>query len=250
MIKSSLSLLLNHPVLFVPKIIVAILYGIGILSTVFLAQKLLSLSSLQSNQLPLSDLNNWLILSIGLIVLTIFTYFLDLFFSGLYPFLINQALKGRINFLTGIKEAKQKLISLFLAGIILWALIIISSLLESILLVFLKFSWAGILVSVVLAFVFLFFFYFLFPIIVFKKQGALKSIKETFFVSLKNKRKVFFYSLIPFSVSLVKMVLAFFVSFEGMIIVFWVLVLLTGIIYAVHAVVNQLLYLKISSKKN
>jgi uncharacterized membrane protein len=248
-LQEAFSLLLKHPALFLPKILIAVLYGFGILLSTELMKQMLSLYTLPKEQIAFSDLQNWFFLAIGLLLLTIISYFVDLFFSALYPIFVNHALKGKISFLKSINESKPKLVQVFVAGIILWLLITIFSVLETGVILFFNLSTLGFAISMLVTFAFVFVFYFLFPIIVSKKQGVLNNFKETFSSSFSNKKKVFLFSLIPFSVSLIKYGVAFFSDSTSGFILFWGLVLLTGIVYSVHAVVNQLLYLKLQKTK-
>lgn len=248
-VKKTFFVLKSNPILFVPKLVLALLYGLGILWSVTLAQKMYSLYSLPKEQIIVSDFTGWFFLSILLLLLVIVTYFIDLFFSGLYPILVNQAVHGKINFFTAISVAKNKISTLFFAGIILFGLIILSSVLESVLMFFFNLSWASLAVSFAFTFLIGFLFYFLFPILVFKNKGVFSSFRESIFGSLNSKKKVFIFSIIPFSVSVLKFALAFFTSNESVLIIFWFLVLLTGVVYTFHAVANQLLYEKINTKK-
>ena len=124
-LKESIGLLLKNPILFLPKILIALLYGLGALISVYLVQKLILLYGASQGSVDLSDLQNWLYLSIALIVLVVVSYFLDLFFSGLYPLLVNQAIKGKVSFRNAFLESKKGLVSLFVAGIILWVLFLL-----------------------------------------------------------------------------------------------------------------------------
>lgn len=241
---SAVELLIKNPLLFLPKLFVAVLYGFSTLFAASLA-KTFFLVSASPQSFSQSDLQFFFALALGLFVLTIVAFFVDLFISGLYPLLVVQALKGKVSFIRAMVDEKTKLVSLFISGVLLWILITIVSFIESGIIVFFGFKELGIVVSFAVSFVFIFVFYFLFPQIIFGKSR----VKDSFFFSVKesvkNKKAVFIYSLIPFSVSVMKFVSAFFVDSLGTSIVFWGLVLLTGIIYSVHAVSNQILYSKI-----
>ncbi|MFA5125551.1 MAG: hypothetical protein WC462_00930 [archaeon] len=242
-------LLKKHPVLFLPKLILAFLYGFGILLSTQLLHKMISFTSILPEEIVLDDLRNFFLLALFLLVLTVFSYFVDLFFSGLYPLLVNQAVKGKISFSKAFFELKPKLVKLFISGVIVFLFISIFSFVEALVLFFLNFSDFGTIVSFIVTFIFIFLLYFLFPIISSKKLGVVSSFRKTIFSSFKNKHIVFLFSLIPFSVSIIKFVLAFFADNTGLLVLFWVLVFLTGIVYTIHAVVNQLLYLNLNKRK-
>jgi len=245
-LKETFSLLIKHPILFLPKLFIAILYGFSTLFTVDFAKQMVDLYNTPRSQIVFSDVSNFLFLAGLLMVGIIIIYFIDVFFSGLYPILVDQARKGKVSFRKSMHEIKPKLIILFLSAIITWVLMTIVSFIESVLLSSLGFNYLSIIATLIITFVFIFILYFLYPIIAFNKKGIFGSFKETFSSSLKNKRVVFLYSLIPFSVSIFKIGIAFYSDQTFFLIVFWLLVLLTAVIYTIHAIVNQLLYSKVS----
>jgi|GEM_PF-1669443 len=247
-LKEAIFLLIKHPVLFLPKLLLAIIYGFCTLLSISLVQQMVVLYTAAPGQVALTDLQSFFSSSILLLVLTVLSFFIDLFFSGFYPILINHALKGKISLSKSFSEFKPKIITLFISGIIIWVLITIVSLIEAFVLVNLNFSELSLIVSFIISFLFIFFFYFIFPIIDFKNKGIFANFMENFKQSLLNKKTVFFYSLIPFSVSIIKFVIAFFSSDPSVLVIFWILTFLTGIVYTVHVVVNQLIFNKTQHK--
>jgi hypothetical protein len=245
-IKETFYLILKHPVLFLPKLLIAILYGVSTLLTVDYAKQLVALTSVPKSQIVMSDFANLFMFAGVLMIAVIVIYFIDIFFSGLYPILVDQARKGKVSFRKAFHEIKPRLVTLFVSAIITWVIITIVSFLESFLLQALGFDYLGIIVVLVITFAFIFLLYFLYPIIALNKKSIFSSFKETFVSSLENKRTVFVYSLIPFSVSLFKLGIAYFSDQSFFMIVFWLLVLVTAIVYTIHAVVNQVLYSKVT----
>ncbi len=238
----SLSILKKNPLLFLPKVFVAILYGFATLWAANLAQELLSIIQNQNKVLSFAQSQDILSSAALLLLLTLITFFVDLFFSGLYPILVDQAFKGRVSWFKAFFVLKKKLWLIFSSGVVAWIIVGVFSALASAVLFFLnmnEFSW---ILSFAIGFIFIFFFYFLFPTVIFKESKLTHSIKDTLFESFANKRIVFLYSLIPFSVSVVKFILAFFSSTIEVLWVFWGLVIITGVIYSFHAVASQLLY--------
>ena len=183
-----------------------------------------------------------------ILLLTSITFLIDLFLSGLYPILVNQALKKRVSWTSALFSLKKKLWQTLSSGAIAWAIAGTLSIMASIILLSLnmsKFSW---IISFAISFAFIFFSYFLFPTIIFKEAKTIHTLKDTFFKSLKNKKTVFFYSFIPVSISIVKFILAFFVDTTAVLWLFWFIVIFTGIIYSIRAVANQLLYERFYNK--
>jgi len=247
-IKASIFLLIKNPKLFLPKLIVAVLYGVGILLSVNLVNRAVGFTQIPREQLVFDELQSFLVSALLLFVLTVLTYFVDLFFSGLYPFLVEQSKNGKVSFFKAFVQTKPKLYALFVSGILVWLLLMLVSFIEAGIILFFNLSWEGAVISFVITFAFIFLFYFLFPIIVFKKENLGEIFKKTFISSFSNKKTVFIYSLISFSVSIIKYSVAFYSSSPQMLVLFWGLVLLTAIVYSIHAVVNQLLYVSVSKK--
>jgi hypothetical protein len=238
----SISLLVKNPFLFVPKLLIAFLYGIGAFVAVDLSKTMFSFRSLSQEQLLAFDFSSFLI-SVGLLfALTIFSFFLDLFFSGLYPLMISLVKKNKFSLKESLVLFKPKIVLVLISGIIFWVLITVISLIEAVVILFFNLSYFGLSLSLIIAFIFIFIFYFLYPKIVFEKSNLSNTFVDSFFISLKNKRMVFLLSLIPFSASVLKLILAYFSDSIYALIIFWVLVILTGIIYSAHAVINQLAY--------
>jgi len=248
-LKQAIFLLIKHPVLFLPKLLVAIIYGVSTLLSFSLLLQMVQLTYIPSDQIVFGDFQSFFVSALLLLALTVISFFIDLFFSGFYPILINHALKGKISFSKCFGEFKPKIIKLLISGILFWLLITVISIIESLVLLNFAFNELSLILSFIITFIILFFFYFFYPVIVLKQKGIWKTFKETFSASLSNKKTVLIYSIIPFSVSIIKFVLAYFSTDSSVLIIFWALVILTGLVYAVHVVVNQLLFLKTQKKK-
>ncbi len=248
-LREAIVLLIKHPVLFLPKLLIAIIYGYSTLISISLVQQMVILYTTAQGQVDISILQDFFMSAIFLLVLTVISFFVDLIFSGFYPILVNHALKGKINFSKAFGEFKPRIIPLLISGILIWLLITLVSVIEAIILLNFNFSELSLVMSFIVSFLFIFLFYFLYPIITFKHKGIWANFLENFKESLSNKKTVFFYSLIPFSVSIIKFVIAFFSSDSAVLVIFWILTILTAIVYSIHVVVNQLLFLK-TQKKN
>jgi hypothetical protein len=245
----AIKLLLKNPILFLPKLLIAFLYGIGTFYAVDLSKSLFSLQSLTYEQMAGFDFNYFFTLLMLLLGLTIFTFFIDLLFSGLYPILISLLEKKKLSFKEAFKLFKPKIIKILFIGLILWAIVSIVSLIEASIILYFNLSGAGIILSFIITFVFIFVFYFIYPKAVFENLKLTKTFSDSFFNSVNNKKLVFILSLLPFLVSTLKFIFAYFSDSILYLILFWALVALTGLIYSVHATVNQLAYEKISASK-
>ncbi len=238
----SFKLSLKHPVLFVPKLIVALLYGYGLLASVSIIQEMFLIMSSPASGVVIGEASSLLASAVFVLLVTLCTFFFDIVFSGIYPSLVEQAVNGRIDFKKALVPVKKKIWKIISAGILSAVFVGIASSILSFVLISLHFDEFSWIVSLAVGFAFIFLLYFLFPTVVFGEKGVKDSFKLTLFESFSNKRIVFLYSIIPFSVSVLKFVIAFFISVPGFLVLFWVLVLLTGFIYTLHAVSNQVIY--------
>jgi len=244
-LKNSSEILRKHPILFIPKLFIAILYGAITLFGIGLARDFFPMAT-NLNNISLAVAQSILFFGAVLLISTIVIYFLDLFFAGLYPVLIEQARVGKISFKKAFLESKGTIRVLFIAGVVVTVLLMIVSFIESLFSSYFKLDAYSIVLYFVIAFMFIFLFYFLYPVIVFKKKSVLFSFKQSLSGTLLNKKSVFLFSIIPFFASIIKFWLAIFSTTLELLIIFWVLTIITGIIYSVHAVSNQLLYSKTS----
>ncbi len=242
-LNDALGLIHKQPVLLIPKLLIAIFYGITTLYGIGLARNFFPFASNPAN-FSLAAAQDIFIYAGILLISTICIYFLDLFFSGLYPVLTEQAKKGKISFKKAFLESKNTLKVLFTAGVIVTILLMVVSFIESLFSSSFRLDAYSALLYFVIAFIFIFLFYFLYPTIVFKKKSVLSSFKYSLSGAFSNKRSVFLFSIIPFLASVIKFWPAIFSNSVEMLVLFWILTILTGVIYAVHAVSNQLLYSK------
>jgi len=238
----ALNLLGAQPKLFVPKIIIAILYGVMTLISAYLVAEAILIQANPAILQSADYVSYLMIFTLAFLVFSIFIYFLDVFFSGLYPILVKDAKKGKVSFLSAFSQLKGKYVKLFISGIVIFVLLAITSIIDSVFLIAFGFGVESVLVSFVLAFVLIFLLYFLFPIVAFEQKSVHGTIRETFYSAFRNKSVVLIFSVVPFSITAIKFAIAYFSTSVEMFLVFWILVLLTGIIYSIHAVVNQILY--------
>ncbi|MCX6803627.1 MAG: hypothetical protein NTY48_03580 [Candidatus Diapherotrites archaeon] len=246
----SIDVLLKHPSLIFPKLLVALLYGFGVLKSITLAKQVLPvLSSFYSHSSAvLPDFSGLFSDVLLLLIVSAVAFFLDIIFSGVYPRLVETALEGRVSFSKAFSLVRKKLKLILFVGILAWLIVGALSAVLSVVLLFFNLNEVSWLFSFAVAFSFIFFFYFLFPTVVFKDDNVKSSFLDTLKESFSNGRMVFLFSLIPFSVSIVKFVVAFFADKPDMLFVYWVLVVITSVVYSVHAIANQVLFERIYLK--
>ena len=107
-LSEAVHLLIKNPVLFIPKLLIAFFYGVGTLFAMGLARELYSFTSFTTEQMLSFDFSAFFSLALLLMGFTIFTFFLDLFLSGLYPIWVKLALKKNCLSQRGLSYSNQK----------------------------------------------------------------------------------------------------------------------------------------------
>ena len=246
--KESFSLLKKEPKLFFPKMVVAILYGIVIYFEAQIFLEVLSLSSGTITVGIISRLNELLVIMLVLFIYNIFLYLIDIFVNSLYPTLVEQLEKGKkVSLTIAVKDSKKHFGTIFASTTIPLIVLLIITLPFSLLAaIYRDYSiMIHFFVMVVLGYLFIMLFYLLYPVVVLGKKSTSSSLTETIRLSLANKKEVFYLSIVPFSVTILKTGAAFLAEDPAFFIAFVLLVLLTGIVYTYHMVINPHLYLKV-----
>ena len=238
----SIKILFRNPLLLLPKLIVAILYGFGLLFSMSLAKKILPLLSFSLSSFSGINFSNIFFDAVLLVLISGVAFFLDIIFSGLYPVLVEQATVGKVSFEVAFSSIKKKLKLILFSGIFAWVIVGIVSAVLSFILLLLKLSAISWVISFGIAFAFIFIFYFLFPTVIFKDDTVNSSFRDTVKESFSNIKIVLLFSLIPFVVSVVKFVVAFYAVDSSSLIFYWVLVFVTAFVYSIHAIINQILF--------
>jgi hypothetical protein len=177
----------------------------------------------------------------------ILIYIADIFATSLYPTMIKQLETGKVSLREAIKNSKKHFFTMFVSSTIpLILLTIITIPFSFIILINQEMSLILNIFSVfVIGYIFVMLFYFLYPVVILGKKNSLNSIKQTIQLSLLHKKKVFLLSSVPFFVTILKTITAFLAEDPAFLFIFIVLVLLTGIVYTYHMVINPYFYLKI-----
>ena len=189
----SLKVLLKNPILFFPKLIVAILYGFGVLWALLMGAKLLPILS-EPSLISTVDISSLIVTAVLVLVISGAAFFIDIIFSGLYPILVGQALSGKkVSFGSAFGIVKKKLWLILYSGVIAWLIVGAASLLLSGVLLFFNLNALSWIISFAVAFGFIFFFYFLFPTIVFKEDSVKSSFRDTVWESFGHGKTVILY---------------------------------------------------------
>lgn len=250
-LKSSLQLLIKEPKLFLPKILIAALYGISMLWTaqLYLDTIALQASAATPSILPhLTELFSSLVLAFVYFILVMIV---DILVNAMYPTMVADYRKGTsINFTDSFKSALKKGKVVIPAVLITTALFILLTLPLNFLsnlaqsagnqeLAFIY--WTA---NILIIFTLTVLFYLLYPVSVLEAGGIIKTIKRTFSLSRKNARDITKASLIPFGISLLNFALAFLASNPAALLAFIILRFLVAVMYTYHMVLNPAIYLE------
>lgn len=245
-LKTSLILLKKQPKLFLPKTLIAILYGILI---IFESQLILNFLTIFSSNYTLTQLLDILIFSAILLIFNIIVYFLDTIITATYPALVKQYPK--ISFKKAFFDSKKRIIlALYWSIIVLLFIFIISTIISVIFIITNQNNpIIQLIVSLAIGLVLSFVFYLIFPVIMLENKNLGSSIKETISLSFNNKKKILSLSLIPLIITLLKFGLAINIENIFALILFIILILLTALVHTYSAVTTQTAYFLIKEKK-
>jgi len=242
---SALRLLLRQPRLFLPKLVVAALFGMGMLLTARMVKDALSIEALSRQ-----ELYSLFSTAIFLLLYTLAAALVDIIVNAMYPVMVeNYNEKKQVSLskalLFAFSRAKT-VIPADIAVLLLFALIVFPL---NYLIVFFRSSGnaLGFFVSALLllfsVFVLVIGFYWLYPVATLEKAGIMGTLKRTVFLSRKNLKRVSIASVFPFVVSLINIFLAFFYDNPAFLALFVLMRFFTAVVYTYHLVLSPTLYL-------
>ncbi len=249
-LKKSFFLLKKEPKLFIPKIIIAILYGLAIIFEGQILLKLIELYPISVSTINIAKLSETFTLALILFIFSIFIYLIDTITTAIYPSLVSQ-FPSKISFKKAYFDSKKRFKPAVISSIIvlLITIILISIITIPIILLSYESIVLQMTISLTIGFVIVFLFYLLFPTIMLENKGIIKSIKSSIQSSFDNKKNIFSLSLIPLIISILKLWLA--INFDNLfaIVLFILLVFLTGILHTYSTIATQTTYFSIKNKK-
>ncbi|MBU0635502.1 hypothetical protein KKE06_00580 [Candidatus Micrarchaeota archaeon] len=239
-------LVLKEPKLFLPKLVISIVYGFVMLE---IAQAVLQASTLVSSQVTQAMIQEATIvlgITIGLLIVTIIAMIVDIWISSWYPILVsNYHSKKSLSFKRAARESWKRFSVVLpaLLGIELVIALILAFVLDmTLFLLPAVFFIPVLIIGFVIIFLVLLAVYPLLSVGVLEK----KSIRETFFrsfsLSKKNWKIFSLASILPFSISLVNVGLAFLAEIAAFLVLFWVFRILLAFIVTYNIVVNPSAY--------
>jgi hypothetical protein len=248
-------MLIEHPKILLPKLIVAALYGLLLIWT---AQNLTIFSSPQAiDPAQIQQLARFSVLSLGLSLLALVV---DILVNAMYPVIVNQInSKKSVSLGKAFGEALEhasKIIPLNVVVIVIFALVLTPFL---VLVLYSKYwfpdsttlaTGIGLLVMGVLGILMFAGFYFSNTIVVIEKRGVWASMRKSVEMGKKYFRDVTGLSLVSLVLALISMYLAFAIADLGAGlaygIAFIALRLITVVLYTYQYVLSPVLYFQLN----
>ncbi len=249
----SFNVLYRNPKLFLPKLIVAAVYSIGLLLMAFLLIKslllILSASTGMLSAEQLSLMPALFVLSLFALAFSIFSLVLDILVNAMYPVLVSDyRKKKKLSLKRAFGFALGK--SLRIIPLMLVVVISISFLLLAVFNFLIEFHSISMELFVVLflvvSFILIVFLYMFYPVVMLEDVSALKGLKRSFLMGKQNFLLVSKASTIPFILSIASAAIAFFVYFNVFFLVLFVgLRFIIALFYTYHMVLNPTLYFSV-----
>jgi hypothetical protein len=240
----SFALLRKQPKLFLPKIIVAFLYGLVMLITA----EFTILFFDQYTSGTLSNPMEIISFAIVLLILDFAVFFVDVFTNALYPKLISDFFNNKkISLMSSAKSLRGKIIKIFLSMVFIEMLLAVPLSLIGALLVFTQNFF--VLVIFIMGFLIFYLvltavFYFIYPVAVLQENFFLKLYSTATKLSRKKISKVLLLSVLPFLISVFSFVLAFLARNPGFLLLFIIMRFLMAFLQTYHWVLNPTAFLK------
>ncbi len=253
----SFKLLLKKPKLFLPKILIAVVYGASML---LIAQLYLQLYSIDITGIALKPISPETAMSILIlmalnIILLVFAFLLDILINGMYPPMVDDYFaKRKISFTGAIKKSFGRFHILLSVTLLDLAVFIAVMGPLAVLFNFALLSNNYLIISVILliigalTFATIVIFYFLYPVAMLEKEGIISTILNSFKSSRRNLGTVSKAALIPFFFTIINFALAFLQENLGFLLLFVAMRLIVAAIATYHYVLNPVVYLEYEKK--
>ena len=249
--RQSFSMLAREPKLFIPKIVVAFLYGFGMLATAFISLESLPIILSPESFAP-EQAFNLLSLSLMLFVYSIFLFAIDVLVNSMYPVLVKDfKQRNPISLPKALRFALSKFWIVFPAVIVvdfavaipfalLLSLVALSGNIVAFFVVAALFLAASFLVIVL--------FYVVYPVSVLSEKNFVSALLKATSLGAGNLKHLSMPSLIPFTLSVINFALAFLAANPAFLVAFIVLRFLIALVYTYHMVLNPNVYFELVRK--
>ncbi|MBN1941352.1 MAG: hypothetical protein JW772_04180 [Candidatus Diapherotrites archaeon] len=264
-IRESFVLLGKKPKLFVPKILVALLYGMTMLfAAQFVMFYLPEIQEIMSQfnvylesgaatsaygGISVSNPLLFVVYDLGLIFLMFFTLAFDVFTNAMYPTMIKDYFsKKPISFSRAAGLLKGKILKILLTILIIEVIFLVPLATLSVLLFFAGNYLVLFILMIIILLVILILsvvLYFVYPLLVFESVFFFSTIKRSWQLARAKAPKIVAASFIPFFISLFNIFLAFLaVNSLGFLLIFFLFRFLIAVTQTYHMVLNPSIFLR------
>ena len=257
-LNESLSMLLKQPKLFLPKLVIAALYGIGMLAIAWLSiETVVPLLIERGGMQTAKEVAGFLPVIFGFLIYTLVVYVLDVLVNSMYPVMVANYRQGkRISFRSAFSSAARKFPVIFPAMIVMLAIEFAVALPFAMLftLFILGNNIAALIASFIaflaVSFVMIVIFYVIYPASVLDENNFVSAIINTARLGKRNARHISIPSLIPFSLSIINFAVGF-PALESLafLAAFVILRFFMALLSTYHMVLNPHIYIELASKK-
>lgn len=256
-LKEAMDLLLKEPKLFIPKIVVSLLYSIAMLLLGFLlmTHKDIIILASRAEALSYEQLQDMSVLLFSLLFLSALYFIMlviDILVNAMYPALVNdfyrkRKLSLRRAFSVALKKSIRVMPALFIVMVLLLAPL---ALLSSYVPKAQSFLYSSIIALIILGvfFMLLILFYFIYPAIMLNGGSINRCFFKNFVLARRNFRIVAKASTIPFIASLISFPFAFVAALEPLLIIaFLAYRTIIAMVFTYHMVLSPTIYLGVKS---
>jgi hypothetical protein len=240
----SFHLVITHPKLFLPKLVIALLYGWLMIQIADLYTQAINFSTLEVTPI---DLSLFPFLFIAIIAVAL----LDLFINGWFALLVKDfKKKKKVSLQKSFHAAKKKtalFISSGVAVLIAETLVLFVAAFIAVLFIALSSNilfnaFAGLIMLAVI-FGLSIVFFFVYPVAAFEAKNFSHVFTKAFAFTKKNVKDTFLASLLLFVLSSISFALAFFLDDPNALLAFFVLRIVVAVLATYSHVLNPVFYL-------
>lgn len=248
-LKEAFIALSKHPKLFVPKIIIAAIYGVSLILGAFIIKGFLPLLEEALVHGVSSQYTEAVNQAMPFLLFTmfwaLFSLIADIFVNAMYPaLLLDFKDKKPISLSRGFSLARKRAPTVVPAALIIIFFLFAPFLVLSEIAFFISkpvFLFL-IFITLLVAFFFGFIFYYAYPVLVLEKVSIFEGLKKSVFLSRKNASLTIKATTIPFIISFFNLYLAFDIFNPVNFILFVTTRFLIAVASAYHMVLNPMLY--------
>ena len=242
--RHSFTLLAEHPKLFLPKLLISLLYGFAMLAAAPLAIGILFGNPTIQHMQPTAAFG-LLLFSGGLLIYVFIVSILDILVNAMYPTMIDSLKSGSISFKKAFRHSMRKFFVVVPAVVVVELLLAVPFALLSLVLVITGNTAALFLPLFLLfavAFLLTVLFYLVYPVAVLESKSFPEALLTSTRLLRCRTKSISLAAVVPFIVSSANFILALLASNLIIFSLFFLIRILTAVFYTYHMVLNPVVY--------